>query len=191
MGNLEKNEALGGGESKTLGARKAGSVGIAPARFGNIGTTTSSELVSQSQEFVEERRSALAKIVTGIGAILGLSVVYPVVKFVIPPEKKKSEEKEKNVGKLEEIPSGTGKIFPFAGDRVYVLNLNGKLTAMSAVCTHLGCLVQWNPEEKLIYCACHGARYTTEGQIVRGPQPRPLTKYGVKVDAGDVIISKI
>lgn len=188
MANVQKGDMVGG--DPTMATRKASSVEKAPARFGAFGANEG-EVINQSQEFVEERRSALTKIVAGIGTLLGLSVLYPVSQFVVHPPKKKVEEKEKAVAKLDELPPGTGKTFQLGENRVFVLNVNGNLTAMSAVCTHLGCLVQWKPDENLVFCACHGARYTSKGEIVRGPQPAPLAPFGVRVENGEIIISKV
>ncbi len=138
-----------------------------------------------------ERRSFLGKVVGGIGAVVAASTLYPVVKYIIPPAGKEMKEvDELVVGKASEVPADTGKIFQFNKDKVIVVNNGGSLTACSAVCTHLGCLVQWKEDENLIYCACHGARYQQTGEIISGPQPLPLAPFSVKVDGDDLVVSK-
>ncbi len=45
----------------------------------------------------------------------------------------------------------------------------GELHAVSAVCTHLACLVSWNPAERSWDCPCHGSRYAADGTVIQGP----------------------
>jgi Rieske Fe-S protein len=72
-----------------------------------------------------------------------------------------------------------------------VLNLNGKKTAAyrdvqgtihaySAICPHLGCVLQWNTSEKSFDCPCHGSRFTCEGKVVNGPALTDLKKLNLQ-----------
>jgi glycine/D-amino acid oxidase-like deaminating enzyme/nitrite reductase/ring-hydroxylating ferredoxin subunit len=55
----------------------------------------------------------------------------------------------------------------------------GTLHAYSAVCPHLGCIVQWNGEEKSFDCPCHGSRFTCEGKVINGPASTDLKKIAI------------
>jgi nitrite reductase/ring-hydroxylating ferredoxin subunit len=50
----------------------------------------------------------------------------------------------------------------------------GELHAVSAVCTHVGCLVRWNNAERTWDCPCHGSRFGVDGSVIGGPANRPL-----------------
>jgi glycine/D-amino acid oxidase-like deaminating enzyme/nitrite reductase/ring-hydroxylating ferredoxin subunit len=53
---------------------------------------------------------------------------------------------------------------------------DGSLVAVSARCTHLGCLVRWNDAERSWDCPCHGSRFTPEGDVIHGPAVTPLAR---------------
>ena len=50
----------------------------------------------------------------------------------------------------------------------------GELHALSARCTHLGCIVQWNTAERSWDCPCHGSRFGIDGRVIQGPAVSPL-----------------
>lgn len=73
------------------------------------------------------------------------------------------------------VRRGTGKVLSLDGQHVAVYrDMDGSVVKRSAVCTHLGCLVQWNAAEKTWDCPCHGSRFTTSGRVIGGPAEAPL-----------------
>jgi glycine/D-amino acid oxidase-like deaminating enzyme/nitrite reductase/ring-hydroxylating ferredoxin subunit len=78
-----------------------------------------------------------------------------------------------------EIPRDHGAIMRDGVAPVAVYrDVDGKLHELSAVCTHLGCVVQWNAGEKSWDCPCHGSRFGIDGAILNGPAHAPLTPAG-------------
>ena len=76
--------------------------------------------------------------------------------------------------KLEELSTGEGtvleneKIVGYRDDK-------GELHIYSAVCTHLGCTLSWNPLEKSFDCPCHGSRFSSvSGNVINGPANSPI-----------------
>ena len=51
---------------------------------------------------------------------------------------------------------------------------DGQVTVLSAVCTHMGCLVRWNKAAETCDCPCHGSRFDIDGTVLQGPAARPL-----------------
>jgi Rieske Fe-S protein len=76
------------------------------------------------------------------------------------------------------IPVGGGKIFK--EEKVVVTQpKKGEFKAFSAICTHLGCIVKWDPETRKILCPCHAGVFGADGKVVGGPPSRPLPEYEV------------
>jgi glycine/D-amino acid oxidase-like deaminating enzyme/nitrite reductase/ring-hydroxylating ferredoxin subunit len=80
-----------------------------------------------------------------------------------------------SVSSVDEIAPGDGAVVQVAGRRCAVhRDEDGKPHAVSARCTHLGCIVAFNRAEQAWECPCHGSRFGTDGQVVQGPAVRPL-----------------
>lgn len=65
---------------------------------------------------------------------------------------------------------------------------DGTILALSAQCTHLGCLVVWRQSENQFACPCHTGFYDATGNVISGPPPRPLAQLETKVENGKVLV---
>ncbi len=76
--------------------------------------------------------------------------------------------------------------------QVYIVRMPDGFYAVSAVCTHLGCITAWHPEHKLIECPCHGSKFKDDGAKVTGPAPRPLPHFAISLTAdGELLVDKL
>lgn len=66
-----------------------------------------------------------------------------------------------------------------AQHRLFVARKEDAFHVISAVCTHLGCTVQWKEEKQEFTCPCHGSHFRADGTVVSGPAPRGLPWYTV------------
>ena len=79
------------------------------------------------------------------------------------------------VDSVDDVPPGQGRILRDGVRKLAVhRSESGTLTVLSAVCTHLGCIVDWNAAEKTWDCPCHGSRFDPYGAVVNGPAITPL-----------------
>ena len=75
---------------------------------------------------------------------------------------------------------------------VYVVRTLNGFYAVSAICTHLGCVTQYKPEANMIACPCHGSKFKTDGTKIEGPAPRPLPHFAITLTAdGELQVDKL
>ena len=85
-----------------------------------------------------------------------------------------------------DLPQGEGAVFKSEGEHVAVYrDEQGAVHACSAVCTHMGCIVHWNPAETTWDCPCHGSRFNYDGEVLQGPANEPLEKKQLNEQATD------
>ena len=86
-----------------------------------------------------------------------------------------------DIEKVDELAAGEGAILSSGKKKVAVYRDNeSKIRSFSAVCPHLGCILQWNKDEKSFDCPCHGSRFTCEGKVVNGPALTNLERIEIK-----------
>ena len=140
----------------------------------------------------DKNRRSFSNMILGGGIFLvSGSVLYPVVKFMTPPEVTEAETSSVLAGTVDTMGPGTGKAFRFGSKPgLLVRTESGEFTAFIAICTHLGCIVQHDKEKNGIWCACHGGLFDNFGNVVSGPPPSPFQPLKVIIQGNDIYVSK-
>ncbi|MFF7177066.1 FAD-dependent oxidoreductase [Streptomyces sp. NPDC008121] len=78
---------------------------------------------------------------------------------------------------VADVAPGSGEVLRLGGHPCAVFREDGgTVHAVSAVCTHLGCLVAFNDAERTWECPCHGSRFDVDGEVLQGPALKPLER---------------
>jgi cytochrome b6-f complex iron-sulfur subunit len=94
-----------------------------------------------------------------------------------------------NAGKPEGYPEDSVTLDVNSG--IYLIHSKEGFFALSAICTHLGCMTAWKPELGIIACPCHGSKFNRDGEKIAGPAPRPLPWLRTWVsDDGDLMVDR-
>lgn len=129
--------------------------------------------------------------------LLGFSIVStaamvfgPVVAFLVPPVSSSTGGGGKVLaGTLEDIPLGSGKVVPVGSKPTIVVHTEQGVTAYSAICTHLGCIVAFDDGNQTIVCPCHDGRFNPgSGAVISGPPPGPLAPAEVSVEGDEIYL---
>ena len=127
-----------------------------------------------------------ASAVTSFGSFL-----YPVIKFLNPPQISEAAVDEVVAGKVQDLKPNSGKIVKFGNKPALLVRVSEtEWKAFSAVCTHLNCTVQYQESSRQIWCACHNGTYDMSGRVVSGPPPKPLEEFPVLVRGDELVISR-
>ena len=142
-----------------------------------------------------ERRTFLKMAIGTLGAIYAAAVGYPVYRYLASPVEEAAMEgavKEITLDNAMALPKNAALIFKFGANPAMLIHHdNDTWTALSAVCTHLGCTPSYEPDKKIIYCPCHGGVYDSfTGANISGPPPKPLTEYKVSIANGKITVSR-
>lgn len=142
---------------------------------------------------MSRRRLITSLLGFSIVATLG-GVVTPIIGYLWPPKRAFGGKSEPvQVGTAVEFPVGQGKVVPVNDKPVVVVNTEQEgVKAFSAICTHLGCIVEWDENRQIILCPCHDGRFSPfNGAVISGPPPAPLPKLPVSVEGDAIYVSQI
>ncbi|MDO3380149.1 ubiquinol-cytochrome c reductase iron-sulfur subunit [Geoalkalibacter halelectricus] len=136
---------------------------------------------------INRRRVLLGTLLGGLGAVLAAAGVYPVWRFLAPPAT--DEALDQVTLFRDQVPLGGAHFFNFRGRPAVIIQMRpGDFTAFSAVCTHLGCVVQWQAAEQRFLCPCHAGLFSADGAVIGGPPPRPLERLAVSLRDDRILV---
>ena len=134
-----------------------------------------------------KRRKFLKSLLALLGSTTLISFAYPLLRFIAPPGRMSAVKRlslQKN-----EIPSGEAREIVLNNTPAIIINRPGKgYIALSKVCTHLGCLVEYNKAKGELICPCHAGVFSLDGKVLSGPPPKPLLEFPLRVEGETILI---
>lgn len=139
-----------------------------------------------------DRRTFLGGLLGGALGLGFLGALGVVVAYIFPPHRRFAApvRRRQRVARLNEVPPGKGKQVLFGGEPVWVLHLREGLIALSAVCTHQGCVVNWDEQRMTFTCPCHGGRFDAHGNVLAGLPTRPLPQLRASVIQDEIYLAR-
>ena len=135
------------------------------------------------------RRGLVDWVIYLCSSVFGAALVLPALAYLFPVTKSGPVKVREEVGDASGWGLWTGRKVSVAGKPVLVIRTDKTYLAYSAVCSHLGCLVEFNEGKRSIVCPCHAATFDLDGRVTGGPPPRPLAAYAVSEVQGKVYVS--
>ncbi len=141
------------------------------------------------------RRGMLASSACGVGwlAMAGTTAVSGIAfgRFMMPNVLEEPDPKVR-IGPLSYFaqlpPGGVNNETKLQG--FWMIRVEDKLIALNIICTHLGCIPSWLPNDRKFKCPCHGSGFRQTGINFEGPAPRPLERFKINVIDGIVVVDR-
>ncbi len=142
--------------------------------------------MSEILESNQQRRTFLGILLGGVGLVLAGVFTWPIFRFLAPQAE--TEGGQIRLAK-NEVSVGGAHFFSFQGLPAVLLQPQaGDYIALSAVCTHLGCVVKWVADKREFLCPCHAGQFSMEGTVLAGPPPAALESFPVSLEGDQVVV---
>lgn len=137
------------------------------------------------------RRRLLVWLVRGFGSLWALGAAWVATAFVHPPSSGRGlADTTLDAGAAGSLLIGQGRLVRHGRQPVWVVRTGeASYVGMSAVCTHLHCVLDWNAENRIMDCPCHAGSFDLNGNVLSGPAPLPLERYAVETRMGRLVVN--
>ncbi len=152
--------------------------------------------INPEDEFVDDpqRRNFMSALIAGASAAYAAGIGYVIYRYLStgienPDANLPAQIK---IEKAETLVNNSSMPFKFGSKPgILIKDDKGDLHAFTSTCTHLGCTVSYQGDQKRIFCACHGGVYDPQtGKNVSGPPPAPLTAFKIIKEQDGIFVSK-
>jgi cytochrome b6-f complex iron-sulfur subunit len=138
------------------------------------------------------RRSFLGRLLGGTLVASVAGGLASIAAYLFPPDAVSSAlgPRRVRVGGADDLAPGDGRLTLVEDEPVWVVRSPAGFMALSAWCTHKGCVVKWERERRVFACPCHEGLFDERGNVVSGLPLRPLSRFRVGLVSGSVYVSR-
>jgi cytochrome b6-f complex iron-sulfur subunit len=106
-----------------------------------------------------------------------------------PSSEMRPGERQLHGGKLSTLAIGDARMVTNSDEPVFVVRVaESQVLAVSAVCTHMRCVLRWRRDNATFQCPCHDGAFDRTGNVLSGPPKRPLRQYASEIRADEIIV---
>lgn len=144
-----------------------------------------------SAKQISGRRRFLFWLVRGFGSLWALGAAWVAAAFVQPPKGgQRLDDTILDAGPAGSLLVGQARLVRHGRQPVWVVRTDdATYVGMSAVCTHLHCILDWDPGRRVMDCPCHAGSFDLNGNVLSGPAPVPLERYAVETRMGRLVVN--
>ncbi len=141
------------------------------------------------REFMSSAALGVGWFAFGVGTVVSVGPAFG--RFMMPNVLEEPDPRVR-VGKLQKYvemqPGDVNEDYKPQG--IWMIRETDRVAALSIICTHLGCIPNWLPNDRKFKCPCHGSGYKPNGINFEGPTPRPLERFRITIEDGIVLVDK-
>jgi cytochrome b6-f complex iron-sulfur subunit len=136
------------------------------------------------------RRSALRWLIGGFLSLWGFGAAGLTLSFLRAPEAgHRPSEGLVRCGSFSSLPVGGARFVRHGTEPLFVLRVSdAEVLALSAICTHLRCVLAWEESTRTIACPCHDGSFDRNGNVLSGPPSRALRQFPAEVRADEIVV---
>lgn len=137
-----------------------------------------------------ERRGVLIWLSRGFLALWAPAAAGVAASFMkAPSPEHRPGERAIHAGTLSSLPVGDARFVHHGNDPVFVVRVSeAQVMAVSAICTHMRCVLKWDKETSTFQCPCHDGSFDRKGNVLSGPPKKPLPQFPAEVRADEIVV---
>jgi cytochrome b6-f complex iron-sulfur subunit len=129
------------------------------------------------------RRAAILWLTRGFLSLWAVGAAALGIGFLkAPSRERRPGEGHVDAGTLSSLPIGGSRFIRHGARPLFVVRVSEtEVVALSAICTHLHCVLRWDDGGGRLLCPCHNGSFDRTGNVLAGPATRPLPQYRVEI----------